>query len=125
MDNKRFDALAMTLGSSGSRRASVRVLVGAAIAVALTHLGLAEVAAVCKKPGKKCDKSKDCCSKRCKQDRCRCAKATQKCAENADCCNSLICDRSFRCGPGPPCTVAGQACTGSSECCSGNCVAGT
>jgi hypothetical protein len=120
MDDNRFDAWAKVLGGSGSRRASFRLLVGAVVAGGLTRLGLADVAAACKKPGKKCDKNNECCNKRCKKGRCGCRKVGQTCqsfVDFNDCCGSgsMSCLGPF--GDTRCCKGNDQNCRQTEDCC--------
>ena len=57
----RFDRWTKSLVRAGSRRAALRMFAAGGVA-ALARLGLVEVAAACLKNGKKCKKSKQCCS---------------------------------------------------------------
>jgi hypothetical protein len=61
----RFDWWTKSLARAGSRRAVLRTFAAGGVA-ALARFGLVEVAAACRKNGKKCKKSKQCCSKKCK-----------------------------------------------------------
>ena len=72
MNSRRLDALSRLLARSDSRRSALRSLASAGIAAGLIWLGRAEDAAACRKNGKKCKKSKQCCSKKCKGKKCRC-----------------------------------------------------
>jgi hypothetical protein len=67
----RFDWWTKSLARAESRRAALRMF-AASGAAALARVGLVEVAAACRKNGKKCKKSKQCCSKKCKGKKCRC-----------------------------------------------------
>jgi hypothetical protein len=70
MDGYRFDLWTKALLALGSRRTALRLLTGGVAGYA--WLGRAEDAAACRKAGKKCKKSKQCCSKKCRRKRCRC-----------------------------------------------------
>jgi hypothetical protein len=71
MNPMRFDWWTKSLARAGSRRAALRMFAAGGFA-ALARVGLVEVAAACRKNGKKCKKSKQCCSKKCKGKKCRC-----------------------------------------------------
>jgi hypothetical protein len=82
MDDQQFDALTRRLGSITNRRS----LLGAVATALLGRSALPESALACKKVGKKCDKTKDCCDgARCKGDRkdkkgrCRCKGGRKEC----------------------------------------------
>jgi hypothetical protein len=64
MDANRFDRWTKALLTAGTRRSALRLSIGAA--AGLAWLEFAEDAAACRKNGKKCKKSKQCCSKKCK-----------------------------------------------------------
>jgi hypothetical protein len=75
MNPIHFDRWTKALARAGSRRAALRTFAAGGVA-ALVRLGLVEVAAACLKNGKKCKKSKQCCSGKCKgkkgKKKCRC-----------------------------------------------------
>ncbi len=71
MNSFRFDWWTKSLVRAESRRAVLRRFAAGGIG-ALARFGLVEVAAACRKNGKKCKKSKQCCSKKCKGKKCRC-----------------------------------------------------
>lgn len=138
MDSSRFDLLARSL--SASRRASLLALVGGALG--LVALDMNEASAGCKKPGKKCDKNKDCCDgAHCQGDRhgkkgkCRCKSGRKECgrecidvdADDANCggCD-ITCDDDQFCADGkcqacvpitPPFEPSAGTCTADRECC--------
>jgi hypothetical protein len=102
MDAIRFDALARLLAASGPRRL--------VLAVAATGLFGQEAAAGCKKVGKKCDKSKDCCDgAKCKGGKCRCKSGWTTC-NGEKLCRNLASD-PVNCG------ACGQTCA--AGCCAG------
>jgi hypothetical protein len=108
MDASRFDALVRGLAFPGPRRAVLAVATGAFTAL-LTRYS-SEVAAGCKKVGKKCKKNGNCCAgARCRHGRCRCKKGFVQC--NADgLCRNLASDAAH-------CGACNQACA--TGCCAG------
>jgi len=104
MDEHRIDGVARLLASGMGRR---RVVSGIAAAL-LGGLGAPATAlAGCKKVGKKCDRSGDCCDgARCKNGKCRCKGASDECGGR---CYKLDRDEKHcgkcnrRCGPGEKC----------------------
>jgi DNA-binding beta-propeller fold protein YncE len=79
MDSRRLDALARLLASDAPRRTLLRGL-GLVVPAALLGLHQHGAAASCKKVGKKCDKSNDCCDgARCKNGECACKNRYQEC----------------------------------------------
>jgi hypothetical protein len=107
MDHDRFDDLTRWLASGASRRAAVQTLVAGAFAIGLSRLGVAEVAAKCVKPGKKCKKKhgkkKKCCGgAKCKGKKCKCTGGRLACGKTC-------------CPPGQMC-VGGQCVTGAGTC---------
>lgn len=129
MDGNRFDSITKTLATAASRRAVVRIPGAIAAAMGLVHIGIEEAAAVCKNPGQKCDKNKDCCTKTCKGGRkgkkkkkgtCRCAKLRETCDNSIDCCgDGLGCHlpdpnggASFLC-----CARTNDPCSSADDCC--------
>lgn len=127
MENQHFDDLVRTAAQARTRRGVLRVLAGVAVTGALTHLGLAEAAAACKKPGRKCKQNKDCCTKKCRGNKtrtCRCAKLGRQCKRKGDCCGELSCRADLGGGVGRVCCQGnGAVCTDFSgnACCSGFC----
>jgi hypothetical protein len=86
----RFDWWTKSLARAGSRRAVLRTFAAGGVA-ALARFGLVEVAAACRKNGKKCKKSKQCCSKKCRGKKCRCTPLKGSCpGSDADhvCCSN-------------------------------------
>jgi hypothetical protein len=107
MDAHRFDAIVRTFGTT-TRRSGLRLLVSGALSGLLALLGRGEAAAACKNVGQNCDRRKDCCSKKCKNGKCRCRKPGERCTQQVDCCTYLL---SICGGPtGGPCGVVGDRC---------------
>ncbi len=106
MDDGRFDDLTRTLARSGTRRASLRVLAGSALAGGLTWLGVGDVAAACKPAGKRCKRNKNCCCKKCRKRK----NGKKKCRGNACLENGTVCFDPFASDP-----------FDSDKCCSGFC----
>jgi hypothetical protein len=71
MDGRRFDELARGLAGP-SRRGLLRGFGAAAIGGVLARIGLQEAAAACKKYGRPCSSSTQCCSGTCTGGICRC-----------------------------------------------------
>jgi hypothetical protein len=112
MDGICFDGITRDLAANSSRRGAVRALAASALAMGLSRLGLADVAAGCKQVGQKCAKDKECCrGLACKGKKCACGRGTQKCGK--DCCG-----RGEKCLPGgdgaatccPELKVCGKTC---------------
>ena len=153
MDGEWFAAMARTL-AAGSRRAAIRALVVSELVAGLARLGPAEAAA-CKAVTRKCDRNRDCCSRKCKQGTCRCRKPLERCTQASDCCGTSTtcglpgacgeettprccrilnapctshcecCDDLSACHGGRCCRPLGAPCSHSNSCCSGHCVAGS
>jgi hypothetical protein len=83
MEVDRFDAFVRSLGSSSSRRTTLRALFAGAVAGSVGLLGW-EKAAACKPLGGKCAKTSQCCSGKCKKK----GKKTGRCASNSSGCPS-------------------------------------
>jgi hypothetical protein len=101
MDGTRFDAIARTLSTVGTRRESVKAVAAAGLGIGLASLGLAEADAKkrkkrCKKLGQQCKPRKKKC---CGDLRCE----TRTGATNRTCC---------RVGLGEECSVAADCCEG-------------
>ena len=102
MDANRLDTIATLLASGAPRR---RLL--SACAVALGGAVLPGVALACKKVGKKCDKSKDCCDgATCKSGKCKCKGGLTEC-DGA--CVDLDSDNQH-------CGACNNSCTGRATC---------
>jgi hypothetical protein len=143
MENAHFDALVRRLAAS--RRATFRVAFAGVVGSLLAGRGAAEVLAGCKKVGKKCDKSKDCCDgARCrggKKGKCRCKAGLKDCPGEKNCTNldtdlshcgacGNVCEAGEACCAGActdlqtdanNCSACGQACGGSNSCVAGVC----
>lgn len=91
MDDQRFDTLARILGASRSRRSAFKLLSGGAIGAVLLRFGIDDVAAfneACRSLGRRCDRDRDCCSRRCRRGTCRCPAGTTQI--NTSTCQSNI-----------------------------------
>ena len=106
MDADRFDAVTVALTSAFSRRCMLRAMATTTGVGGLPALRQ-DVVAACKNVGRKCNKKKDCCTKRCTgkkdKERCRCLKLSSPCSGAAGterpCCGSMTCDTQ----PAPSC----------------------
>jgi hypothetical protein len=108
MDQHRFDDLTRRFSFGASRRTTFQMLAASALAAGLSRLGLADVAAGCKKLGQNCDKDNDCCnSLNCKGKKCACKRGKAACGDTC-------CDRGQQClkdrNGTPYCCAAGNAC---------------
>jgi len=121
MENRTFDELARTTAQGGTRRGLLRALSGSVLGAGLAWLGIEEAAAACKPPGKKCDKNKDCCAKKCRGNKtrtCRCLKHGAVCAGlgGSECCSGVclleIAGESVTC-----CVSHNDKCNKDSDCC--------
>jgi hypothetical protein len=124
MDGQRFDTVSRWLATPDSRRATVRGLAAAALALGLGRLGLEEAAAKCQKVGQKCAKNKECCSKLCKGGKCKCRAQGDPCDAWEDCCTGLICNKAkgSTCQPWHLpnlCLHTGSFCSETADCCKG------
>ena len=121
MDPQRFDALARRAGAVGARRRALLSLVGSTLATSM--FGPAPAVAGCKKVGKKCDKTKDCCDDaRCKggkNGKCRCKSGFSECGGK---CYDLDKDETH-CGSCDTTCAAGESCV-DGVCAEGGCTAG-
>src|SRR3954468_5581080 len=122
MGINRLDAIATLLATGSPRR---RVL--SACAAVLGGMALPGAALACKKIGKKCKKSKNCCDgAKCKKGKCKCKSGLVDC--NGVCLSS--CDSQPSCGDGlVDCNgVCSPSCNSQSTCesglteCSGACL---
>lgn len=112
MENKHFDALVRSLAKDVPRR---RIIGAIAAGSAMSLLGRlrTEAAADCKKVGRKCQRSRDCC------DGARCVDGECVCKDGRDECNRLcvkLASDERHCG------ACGIACDFLQTCCSGQCV---
>lgn len=90
MDSNQFDRIAKTLAVAQARRHVLGLLAGTALSTGLglvARAGSDVAAETCKRTGRKCDRRRDCCSRRCKNERCRCSRSERRCHTNSDCCN--------------------------------------
>jgi hypothetical protein len=139
MDARSFDEMARSLRNGLSRRGAVmKIMRGVPTALFLGHG--AAVRAGCKKVGKKCDKSRDCCDhatcKGGKHSKCKCKGGYTKCGGkcydldkdknhcggcNADCDNGTPCTDGVCCVPVTTDTRTDSdwQCTSSEACCDG------
>jgi hypothetical protein len=115
VDESRFDSLVTVLGTS--RRGTLKTLLGGAFGVLVASRGEVDVAAGCKKVGKKCNKSKDCCDgakcKGGKKGKCRCKSGQSEC-DGEKACRDLNTDINH-------CGACGNACLPDEPCCDGDC----
>lgn len=130
MDERRFDALARTLGSKLDRRITIRAAIAGALAAVAARAGddveAAPESEACRRIGTKCNRKKHrCCfGGRCSKKRCRCARGQKQCRRtcipqgncctDADCGANSQCLRSGACAPlvtcTDPLTVCGSDC---------------
>ena len=74
MNHRRFDALACAVTRDRSRRSTLRLLAGGVLGGLLTALGVPRAEARhagCRHVGKRCRRDGQCCSGRCKREKCR------------------------------------------------------
>ncbi|MFN8594338.1 MAG: hypothetical protein U0031_23035 [Thermomicrobiales bacterium] len=126
MDNRRFDDLTRLFAEESTRRATAKGIAGGAAALTLlarTRLGLAQESdevtvegnGTCKPNDKKCSKDKDCCSKKCKKGKCKCAGSGAGCKRDQGCCSGVCRGSQCQCGD------KGDDCRNDSDCCSRTC----
>lgn len=122
MDGHRFDLVGTWLARHHGRCTTRRGLVAGALAIGLGRLSPEEAAAACKQDGQKCGKDKECCSKKCKGQKCRCKSLRETCtgttgtADNT-CCGSLFCSTNG-CGEQKRCCKPlGDTCQSNCDCC--------
>ena len=116
MDASRFDTFTREL--TASRRSTLKSIVGVAAGLIFSSGVADDALAGCKKVGKKCDKSKDCCDggkcKGGKNGKCRCKSGLDDCDGDGRC-ESLETDNAN-------CGACGNACTAGEGCCDAACV---
>jgi hypothetical protein len=116
MDGSRFDSL--TRAFTISRRSTIRTFLGGAMGALITFRGGEEAAAGCKKVGKKCDKSKDCCDgakcKGGKKGKCKCKSGRDDCDGDGKC--ESLDEDDANCG------ACGVACATGEACCEATCI---
>lgn len=141
MDVCRFDNLTRMMAGLKDRRAALRDMTGAGLALvslAKADLGLAAEDDVlvegCRLSGDKCDKNNQCCSGDCKggkkkkkkkngknrkrkQGECKCRNEGSSCNKDAACCRGYCKPNEGRCR----CIPDGTQCSRSQDCCRGNC----
>lgn len=132
MDDCRFDNWTRMVSEQTDRRTAVKGLAGGAAALltlARAQLGLAQEADVtieanCKGSDAKCNKDKECCSKKCKKHKkgrkgkCVCAGSGAGCKRDQGCCSGKCKDGKCRCGD------KGDICKNNGDCCSKICSSG-
>ena len=152
-----FDELARGLASGEVSRSKALRLMGAALVggTLASLLGIGEAAAAppaprgCKRDGKKCKESSQCCSGNCEGGTCavaQCIPFTESCTADTQCCSGIcggilgsVCSpcrpNGSSCAAGEPCCngscvngiccrTVGSTCTTDTECCTGNCFDG-
>ena len=88
-DTEYFDGIVKMLAAGQDRRRVLRLLGGTVLSTVLgatLRAGADAAAGTCRGPGKKCKRGNDCCSGRCKNNRCRCSGFERRCRTNSDCC---------------------------------------
>jgi hypothetical protein len=123
MNQRQFDLFTSKLSRSALCLSVIKPLACGAVAAGLGRLGLEDVAAACKSNGKKCGKNSQCCSKKCKQGKCRCNQLADRCqaAQGTDtCCGTLGCFTTA-CSDGEPVCCRGndEFCQSACHCCNG------
>src|SRR5919107_216666 len=143
MDECRFDNLARMMAGLKDRRAALRDMTGAGLALvslAKADLGLAAEDDVlvegCRLSGDKCDKNNQCCSGDCrggkkkkkkkngkkskrKQGECRCRGEGDSCSKDSACCRGFCNGNDGRCR----CIPDNTTCNRDQDCCRGSCKA--
>ena len=145
MDECRFDNLTRMMASLKDRRAALRDMTGAGLALvslARADLGLAAEDDVliegCRLSGEKCDKDHQCCSNDCrgakkkkkkkndkngnkknrrKEGECRCKGEGDSCSKDAACCRGYCNKNDGRCR----CVPDNNTCNRDQDCCRGSC----
>ena len=129
MDECRFDNWTRMFSGLADRRSAVKGLAGSAAALltlAKVELGLAQEGEVgiegnCKINSARCNKDRECCSKKCKKKRrgrkgkCVCASEGQGCKRDEGCCSGLCKGTQCACG------LKGDGCRKNGDCCSNIC----
>ncbi|MCD6056961.1 MAG: hypothetical protein K0Q89_491 [Thermomicrobiales bacterium] len=146
MDGASFDRLSRTvhrLRHHTTRREALRIVAVGGLAGLLTRLEADDVAARCKRLGRRCKRSRECCKRlRCRRRRCRPRRdgggggdgcggttcrndwscctisGTSRCIDRdyLICCGSSICERGGDCC-GAGCCSKGWKCCGDGRCC--------
>ena len=147
MDGRRFDTLARTLSTTGTRRGALATLLSGALGL----LGLSQPAAGRKRRGgggvtiagpcgdggaadNRCDRNRDCCTGICerrtpdKPKRCRCRSRGEQCTQTRNCCQGggqglVCCDGSCKaveCCNSAGCDT-GETCTPDNGTCAVTC----
>lgn len=141
MDECRFDNLTRMVAGLKDRRAALREMTGAGLALvtlAKADLGLAAEGDVlvegCRLSGEKCDKNNQCCSGDCRggkkkkkkkngkksrrrEGECRCRGEGDSCNKDSACCRGRCNTNENRCR----CIGENQLCTKDQDCCKGTC----
>lgn len=140
MDVCRFDNLARMMAGLKDRRAALRDMTGAGLALvslAKADLGLAAEDEVliegCRLSGEKCDRDKQCCSNDCRgskrsrkkdgknrrrsEGECRCRGEGDSCSKDSACCRGYCSPNDARCR----CIPDNTACSRDQDCCRGTC----
>ena len=128
MEDRRFDAVARTIGRRGVLGAA---LVGPPLLLAVTAATAQADFCTKKKPEERCRRNRDCCSGRCKikrnkrKGRCRCSQLRKPCFENFDCCGDITgLSGSIVCSDHPDfeqivcCVSTTGSCQSTADCCS-------
>jgi hypothetical protein len=130
MNGGRFDAMAMVLVASGSRRQVVRALAGLGLGVVVGPLAVGRgrkagavcqpgEACACKRDGKPCAADAQCCSGVCnrRSGKCICLTGGKPCAADANCCSGVCNRRTGTCVS----KAIGEICAVDGACASGRC----
>ncbi|MFM9107698.1 MAG: hypothetical protein ACKOWF_13480 [Chloroflexota bacterium] len=113
MDQQTFSLIVRSIGRGGSRRAAVAALVVAALGGPVPGIVRADPAAEsniipgCRLTGQRCRKKSNCCTGKCKNDRCACVNRGGSCLVtiarglppvpvHANCCSNR-CDNAGKC----------------------------
>jgi len=113
MAERRIDALARSLAAGLPRRRLLGGITAGLLSSPLGNRPRDAAAGGCKKPGKKCDKNKDCCDgAKCTGGECRCKSGREECAGK---CFKLNTDEQH-------CGDCGTECGAAETCCGGTCV---
>ena len=118
MDPTRFDHLALTLSAAPSRRRFVAGLASSAVGTLAAALGVTNGEAthfVCRHVGEPCRRKGQCCSGRCRNNRCR-AHHTGICTAGQDQCSGT----SVACGTNGPAVCLCLITTGGASFCGGD-----